>query len=106
MENNIEIVYNNQTLLNLRLRILEGELIMGDVVKSKMSRKIIAWLLTICLVITLIPDIGYAVGSSDSKKTKTETEQKPSKENVEKRLKILRHMILVVQHSQESRHIF
>ena len=85
MENNIEIVYNNQTLLNLRLRILEGELIMGDVVKSKMSRKIIAWLLTICLVITLIPDIGYAVGSSDSKKTKTETEQKPSKENVEKK---------------------
>ncbi len=39
-----------------------------------MRYRFIAWLLSICLIITLIPDIGYAVGNTGSEKPAVETE--------------------------------
>ena len=42
--------------------------------QTSMSKRLIAWLLTLCLVITLIPDIGYATEKSDSDSSVTQSE--------------------------------
>ena len=42
--------------------------------QTSMSKRLIAWLLTLCLVITLIPDIGYAAENADSDPSVMQTE--------------------------------
>ena len=48
--------------------------------KSQYSAKykLIAWILTLCLVITLIPDIGYAAESADAAQGTVQSEQTES----------------------------
>lgn len=39
---------------------------MGSMIQVRLHHKVIVWLLTLCLTITLIPDIGYAVESNST----------------------------------------
>ena len=42
--------------------------------QNSKKTKVIAWILSICLVITLIPDFGYAVEKSDGDTSAIQTE--------------------------------
>ena len=53
--------------------------------KTNIRYKLTAWLLVMCLVVTLIPDIGFAAGTAEKNNINEKAVQQPSEGNVEKK---------------------